>query len=109
MVDRDNIILPLLRIKLGCMKQCVKARDVSGRCFKYFRSKFAYLSDTKVEGGIFTGPEIKKLMKDKEFVKKMNKNERDGWESFISVCNNFLGIHKDPNYKKIVDKMLKFF
>ena len=73
LVNRDNIILPPLHIKLGCMKQYVKALDVSGRCFKYIRSKFAYLSDAKVEGGIFTGPEIRTLMKDKEFVKKMTK------------------------------------
>ena len=35
LVDRDRIILPPLYIKLGLMKQLVKALDKDGDCFDY--------------------------------------------------------------------------
>ena len=38
LVDRKNIILPPLHIKLGLMKQFVKALDCSGDCFGYICS-----------------------------------------------------------------------
>jgi len=35
LVAREKIILPPLHIKIGLMKQCVKALDKNGGCFKY--------------------------------------------------------------------------
>ena len=35
LVERDKIILPPLHIKLGLMKQFVKALDKDGSCFSY--------------------------------------------------------------------------
>ena len=44
LVDRKNIILPPLHIKLGLMKQFVKALDRSGDCFRYICSPFLALA-----------------------------------------------------------------
>ena len=44
LIDRKNIILPPLHIKLGLMKQFVKALDRSGDCFGYICSTFPGLS-----------------------------------------------------------------
>lgn len=59
LVDPSDIILPPLHIKLGLIKQFVKALDKNGETFKYLRSVFPRLSDAKVKEGIC----FKKLMR----------------------------------------------
>ena len=61
LVDRKNIILPPLHIKLGQTKQFVKALDCSGDCFGYICSTFSGLSYEKKKAGIFDGPQIRTL------------------------------------------------
>jgi hypothetical protein len=56
LVDRRNIILPPLHIKLGLMKNFVKAMDRNGDGFQYLKLKFPTLSDSKIKEGIFVGP-----------------------------------------------------
>ena len=57
LVEREKIVFPHLHIKLGLIKQFVKAPNKDGDCFKYLRSRFQGLSDEKVKSGIFTGPD----------------------------------------------------
>ena len=70
-VDRKNIILPPLHIKLGLMKQFVKALDRSGDCFGYICSTFLDLSYEKKKAEIFDGPQIRTLLRDQYFVTTM--------------------------------------
>ena len=56
LVDRSNVILPPLYIKLSLMKQFAKALDKEGACFRYIQEKFPNLSSEKVEEGVFVGP-----------------------------------------------------
>ena len=49
LVSRENIVLPPLRIKLGLMKQYVKALNKDGDCFKYMCRKFPGLSNEKLK------------------------------------------------------------
>ncbi|GBM06214.1 hypothetical protein AVEN_269619-1 [Araneus ventricosus] len=49
------------------------------------------------------------MMKDENFETKMKTNERKAWESFKLVITSFLGNKKDPNYKSIVEEMIKNF
>ena len=44
MVDQKNIILPPLHIKIGQMKQFLKAFDRSGDCFEYICQPFLALA-----------------------------------------------------------------
>ena len=53
LVDRKNITFPPLHIKLGLMKQFVKALDHSGNCFGYICTKFPSLSYEKKKAGTF--------------------------------------------------------
>ena len=62
LVPRDKIILPPLHIKLGLIKQLVKAVDKDGDCFRYICQSFPVLSLEKLKAGIFDGPDIQKLM-----------------------------------------------
>jgi hypothetical protein len=72
LADPQKVLLPPLHIKLGVMKQFVKALDKSGSCFQYLGRKFAVLSEAEVKGGIFYGQQIRQLMKDTAFTDTMS-------------------------------------
>ena len=50
-IDKSNVILPPLHIKLDLMKQFVKALNKKGTCFKYIQVKLPYMSAEKVKEG----------------------------------------------------------
>ncbi|GFW45593.1 uncharacterized protein TNCV_3245311 [Trichonephila clavipes] len=79
LVDPKKILFPPLHIKLGLMKQFVKALDKEGECFKYLCELFPGLSDAKLKEDIFVGPDIRKLLKDETFVTKMEMKEKHAW------------------------------
>jgi hypothetical protein len=56
-MDPEKVILPPLHIKLGLVKQFVKALD--GNCFNYLSNKFPALSQAEVKEGLFVGPQIR--------------------------------------------------
>ena len=58
LIPREKILLPPLHIKLGLMKQFVRALDKEGPCFKYIGKKLPQISDAKLEAGILEGPQI---------------------------------------------------
>ena len=63
--ELSNIMLLPLHIKLGLMKQFVKALDKQGNCFECIAEKFLNLGAEQVKEGIFIGPQIRWLMTDK--------------------------------------------
>ena len=58
LVNRDRIILPPLHIKLGLVKQFVKALDKNGDCFNYIAKTFPGLSTEKLKSGILMDPKF---------------------------------------------------
>ena len=68
LVESSKVILPSLHIKLGLMKQFVKALDKQGLCFKNISEKFPHLSAEKVKEGVFIGPQIRMLINDELFI-----------------------------------------
>ena len=109
LVDRSRIILPPLHIKLGLMKQFVKALDKKGDCFLYICDAFPGLSNEKLKAGIFDGPQIRKLINDDSFLDSMTPDELAAWTSFVKVVKNFLGNNKAGNYVELVSTMLENF
>lgn len=107
LVAKEDILLPPLHIKLGIMTQFVKALPKDGDTYLYLSEIFPGLSEAKIKAGIFNGPDIRRLMKDANFITKMTNKEKSAWVSFKDVVNNFLGNYKHPDYKNIVKKMLK--
>ena len=91
LVDPKKVLLPPLHIKLGMIKQFVKALAKDVKTFKYLSSKIPRLSKAKLKGGVFVGPDIRKLMKDNNFENVMNNGERSAWNSFKDVITKFLG------------------
>ena len=88
------------------MKQFIKALDRDGDCFHYISSTFPKVSDEKKKAGIFDGPQIRTLLKDKHFMARMTAFEDRAWVAFTNVMQGFLRNKKDDNYKKIVGELL---
>lgn len=107
LVDPQSILLPPLHIKLGLMKNFVKAMNKEGEGFKYLREIFPQLSDAKLKEGIFVGPEIRKLLNDRNFEAILSAKELAAWKSFVSVVKGFLGNHKEDNYQLLVENLLR--
>ena len=108
LVSREKILLPPLRIKLGLVKQFIKALDFE-EVFQEIRSMFARLSDAKIKGGIFVGPQISTMLKSKSLEAKMNETEKGAWQAFRGVVNGFLENKRNQNYKELVKKLIKCY
>jgi len=102
----EKIYLPPLQIKLGLIKNFVKGMDKTGRGFEYVRNRFPNVSDEKIKEGIFIGPQIRELMKDKQFDEDLKETERNAWLSFKRICEDALGNHKAANYQDVVQDLL---
>ena len=107
-VGRDKIIFPPLHMKLGLMKQFVKALSVDGKCFQHLICTFPSLSSEKIKAGVFNGPQIRTLVLDQGFTQTINDTEKAAWLSFVDVTNNFLE-KKAQNYENLVSYMLSAF
>ncbi|UYV68164.1 CLPB [Cordylochernes scorpioides] len=91
LIDSENIYLPPLHIKLGLMKNFVKAMDRNASGFAYLKQKFSSISEAKIKEGIFVGPQIRELQQDGNFQNSLNEVEAAAWNSFRNVCKNFFG------------------
>ncbi|UYV62479.1 K02A2.6-like [Cordylochernes scorpioides] len=106
LIDSENIYLPPLHIKLGLMKNFVKAMDRNASGFAYLKQKISSISEAKIKEGIFVGPQIRELQQDGNFQNSLNEVEAAAWNSFRNVCKNFLGSVKVENYRDIVYDLL---
>jgi len=102
----ENIFLAPLHIKLGLMKIFVRGMDKTGRGFQYVRNKFPNVNDAKIKEGIFIGPQIRELMKDRQFIEDLNETERNAWLFFKRICKDLLGNHKAANCQDVVQDLL---
>ena len=63
-IKTSKVLPPPLHIKLGLMKNFVKALNVKGPALMYLCGKFPRLTYKKVKAGVFIGPQIRQLFKD---------------------------------------------
>jgi hypothetical protein len=106
LVESSNILLPPLHIKLGPMKNFVKAADQTRPAFRYLAEKFPGISAAKIKEGVFIGLQIRKLFGDEQFDHILSRNEKRAWNDFRLVRTNFLGNNKADNYKELVENLL---
>jgi len=79
LVEPSKIFLPPLHIKLGLMKNFVKAMNKEGAGFCYLRQMFLRISDANIKEGIFVGPQIRCILNDKHFEAGLV-SSRNAWE-----------------------------
>ncbi|GBP41487.1 hypothetical protein EVAR_24405_1 [Eumeta japonica] len=89
LVDPQHALLPPLHIKLGLIKDFVKALNREGPAFQYIIKLFPKLSYAKIKVGIFVGPDIQKLMADAKFTKCLTPDEQQhGHRSEVSFTTS---------------------
>ena len=59
--------------------------------------------------GIFIGPQIRDLIKDKYFDKLLQGDEKVVWDSFKFVVKGFLGNRRAENYEALVNNLLQSY
>ena len=89
LVNTDDILLPPLHIKLGLMKNFVKALDKEGKAFSHLHQRF--------------------LMSNTSFDLCMKDIESRAWLALKSIIKKFLGNHRSTEYINIVDELLLCF
>lgn len=104
-VPRANIVLPFLHIKLGLFQKFVKTLSKEGSCYEYLLTN-SHKSQDKVANGVFTGPEIRKYLKDADFLSSMNALEKATWLAFTLLCENVLGKNISSNWSNLVDNFI---
>ena len=109
LIQREKVILPPLHIKLGLMKQFVKALKETGDCYDYIVRAMPRLTPAKISAGVFNGPQIRKLIKDPAFVRSMDSKQAAAWTSFVEVTQGFLGNTRVPYAEQLVRKMLNAY
>ncbi|XP_034149862.1 uncharacterized protein LOC117594834 [Esox lucius] len=81
--DPWKVLMPPRHIKLGLMKQFVRALHKESAAFNYLLDIFPELFEAKVKAGVFVGPQIKKILVCSEFPKKLTSKEKEAWNSFL--------------------------
>jgi len=76
LIKPSKVLPPPLHIKMGLMKDFVKALDVKVPAFTYLRGKFPRLTFEKVKARVFIGPQIRQLFKDQQFEAVLSDKER---------------------------------
>ena len=109
LIDKSDVLLTPLHIKLGLVKQMVKAMDKTLPAFNYLVEKFPNLSGAKIQEGIFVGLQIRQLIFDCSFDASMNDIELAAWVAFKNVRAGFLGKHKDMNYVQLIGRPLETY
>lgn len=108
LVDTKRIAIPFLHIKLGLFQKFVKTLNKDSECFKFI-SRTVRKSEAKLLNGVFTGPEIRLLMRNKAFPGTMLHAEHVAWINFCSVSRHVLGKDVSEDWKQKVDSLMSSF
>ena len=84
--------MPPLHIKLGLMKNFVKAMNKTEAGFKYLATKFSILGEAKIKEGVFIDTQIRQLFQDREFDQTLLGKEKTGGKHLSWWSQNFEGI-----------------
>jgi hypothetical protein len=108
LVPIEKIAFPVLHIKLGLFQKYVKALDKESDCFKFICQNIKK-SEAKLTNGVFTGPEIRLLMKQDGFPGTMTDLQRSAWFNFCDVARHVLGKDITEDWKEKVDLLMSSF
>lgn len=74
---------------------------------KFIMKTFKPKTEAKLEQGVFNGPEIRRLIQDRDrFEVTMPPNFKKAWSSYVLLCENFLGSERSEDYKDIVKELI---
>jgi hypothetical protein len=105
-IHKMYVLVPPQHIKLGLMKNSIKAMSRNEEGFRYLVRKFPRISDAKIKEGTFVGPQIKWVMNDRNSDEVLEAAKKRAWKAFKLVVDNFLGIHQRQT-RQLATKMLE--
>ena len=105
LVEPSKVLLPSIHLKLGLMKDFVKAMNQEEAAFICLWETFPRLSEAKLKKGVFIGPQIWDLIKDEYFDKLLQGDEKEAWDSFKFLVKGFLGNRRAQNYEELVNNL----
>ena len=97
-----------MHLKLGLMKNFVKATNQEEAVFTYLWEKFPRLSDAKLKEGVFIGPQIRDLIND-EYFDKLQGEENAAWDCFKLLVKGFLENRRAQNCEELVNNRLQSY
>jgi hypothetical protein len=109
LVELSKILLPSTHLKLGLVKNFVKAMNQEEVTFTYLSEKFPRLSGAKLKEGVFIGPQIRDFIKDEYFDILLQGDEKAAWDSFKFVVKGFLEKRRAQNYEELVNNLLQSY
>ena len=81
----------------------------NGAAFKHLCTQFPALSSAKLKEGILVRPQIREMLKDKDFEEILSLKELRVWVTFKSVCHGFLGNTRVLYYQESIEKLLQSY
>jgi hypothetical protein len=75
--------------------------------FLYFKNTFPRISDAIFKEGVFSGPQIRKLIQNVKSEDQLSEVERAAWKSFKIVTTKFVGNYKAEKYRDMVADLVK--
>ena len=109
LIKRSKLLLPPLHIKLGLAKQFVKALKPTSRAFRHIIHMFSSISKAKVKGGIFMGPQIRRMLVSEELEEQMSDIERIAWQAFRMIVKGFLENHRRDDYAMVLSNLIESY
>lgn len=109
LVPEMKILLPLLHIKLGTVKNFLKCIAKRPAVFNRLKDIFPRLSNAKIREGVVNGPDIRKLMSRQDFDQVLTDRELNAWLALKAVIKGLLGKEREENYRQSVANMLAAF
>jgi hypothetical protein len=105
-VDPSKLLLPSMHLKLGLMKNYVKAMNQEEAALTYLREQIPKLNEAKLKEGIFIDLQIRDLVKDEYFNKLLQGDEKAAWDSFKYIVKGFLGNRRAQRYEELVNNLM---
>ena len=70
---------------------------------------FPSISESKVKGGVFEGPQIRRVLASEELEGQMFDMERNASQAFRMTVQGFLGKHRRNDYAMLVSNLIKSY
>lgn len=115
LVELDSIIIPALHLELGAgtqlivtlVKSILKGGDEQNRgALNRLYQLFGYKTKSKVENGVFNGPELRKMLADGQFENLLSAKYKRASGALRTLVDKFFGNYKDPNFIEMVKEFI---
>ena len=70
---------------------------------------FPSIFEAKVKGGVFVGPQIKRILASEELEKQRSNLKRNAWQAFRMIVEGFLGNHRRDDYAMVVTNLIESY